>query len=344
MESNRKLEFDLAKALAIVAMVITHIGEEFGFEPYVGKPWFHLVAAPLFMFSMGVTMLFTSHDSPEEFTRRGVHLIILGYLLNFFRATIWLIIGKLAWNREPWGILESFATLDILHFAGLAFLVVALLRKLECPVWGMLALSVVMLAFAPLLDFHDEEMTLANYFQGYLWRAHSEACFPLLNWFVFPCLGLSFGSLLKERVMNPQIFYSFLLPITANLLFASVVIFKIYGVDVSSYIFDLEKYYSMNLASVVMHCLAILTVVSICYFAMKKVTGKLQDAIVYVSKNLNNIYITQWVIIESFYTIWLIVTMHSFRVPVSLSVPVGMAVSALSIIIVVIVNRYKTTN
>ena len=341
MENSRRLEFDLAKALAIVAMVITHIGEEFSIEPYTGKPWFHLVAAPLFMFSMGVTMHFTSHDSPEEFTRRGVHLIVLGYVLNFFRATIWLIIGKLAWDREPWGIMESFATLDILHFAGLAFLAVALLRKLKCPVWGMLAVSVVMLVTAPFLDTHEEWMTPANYFEGYLWRAHGDACFPLFNWFVFPCLGLTFGSLLKEKVRNPQIFYSFLLPIAATFLFTSVIIARIYDVDVLSYVFDLEKYYSMNLVTVFMHCLAILTVVSICYFVMKKVEGKLRVAIVFMSRNLNNIYITQWIIIESFYTIWLVAAMQPFMVPVSLSVPVGIAVCALSAAIVAEWNRER---
>lgn len=342
MGNKRKYEFDLAKALAIVAMVITHIGEEFSFEPYIGKPWFHLVAAPLFMFSMGVTMLFTSHDSPMEFARRGLRLIFLGYVLNFFRATIWLIIGKLAWNREPWGILESFATLDILHFAGLAFLVVALLRKLKCPVWGMLAVSVVMLAFAPLLDTHEEGMSLANYFQGYLWRAHGDACFPLMNWFVFPCLGLSFGSLIKYDVSDPKRFYSILLPSAAAVLLAAVLVLEGCGVDVFSNIFNLEKYYSMNLATVSMHCLAILTVVSACYFAMKPVKGKLRDGIVYVSKNLNNIYITQWIIIESFYTIWLVATMHSFRVPVRFAVPVGIVVSIVSTIVVVIVNGIKT--
>lgn len=339
METQRKLEFDLAKTLAIVAMIITHIGEEFGFEPYVGRPWFHLVAAPLFMFSMGVTMHFTRHDTPGDFARRGVHLIILGYALNFFRATVWLIFGKFFWGREPWSILDSFATLDILQFAGLAFLTVALLRKLKCPEYGMLLVSLVMLAFAPLLDFHTEDMALSNYFQGYIWRAHGDACFPLMNWFVFPCLGLSFGKLIKERVQTPDRFYSILLPSAFILLAAAISAFKACGVDVFSYIFDLEKYYSMNLVTVSMHCFAIMTVISLCFFIMKSIKGKVSDAIVYVSRHLNDIYLTQWILIESFYTIWLIAAMHPFHVPASQAVPVGAAVSALSILIVVIYGR-----
>lgn len=339
MKTQRKLEFDLAKAFAILAMVITHIGEEFSFYPYMGRPWFHLVAAPLFMFSMGVTMHFTSHGTAKDFARRGVHLIVLGYALNFFRATIWLILGKVIWGREPWGILESFATLDILQFAGLAFLTVALLRKLKCPVFGMLLVSLVMLAFAPLLDFHTEEMALSNYFQGYIWRAHGEACFPLMNWFVFPCLGLSFGKIIKDTVKNPDKFYSILLPSAALLLVSAIFILKAGGTDVFSYIFNIEKYYSMNPATVAMHCLLILTVVSACYFIMKAIKGKVRDAIVYVSRNLNNIYITQWILIESFYTIWLLTTAHSFQVPVNLAVPVGIGVTAVSILIVICYNR-----
>lgn len=341
MAAQRRYEFDLAKALAIVAMIITHIGEEFSFEPYIGRPWFHLVAAPLFMFSMGVTMRYTSHNTAEDFARRGVHLIFLGYVLNFFRSTIWLICGKLFWDREPWGILESFATLDILHFAGLAFLTVALLRKLRCPEYGMLLVSLIMLAFAPMLDAHTEEMRFANYFQGYLWRAHGEACFPLMNWFVFPCLGISFGKLIKGKVRNHDRFYSVLLPSAALLLLTSVMVLRGCGVDVFSYVFNIEKYYSMNLASVSMHLLAILTVVSICFFAMKPVKGAARDAIVYVSRNLNNIYITQWILIESFYTIWLIATMHSFQVPVRFAVPAGLVVSALSIFVFNMYDRIR---
>ena len=344
--AQRRYELDLAKALAIVAMIITHTGEEFSFEPYVGRPWFHLVAAPLFMFSMGVTMRYTSHNTAEDFARRGVHLIFLGYVLNFFRSTIWLIFGKLFWDREPWGILESFATLDILHFAGLAFLTVALLRKLRCPEYGMLLISLVMLAFAPMLDTHMEDMRIANYFQGFLWRAHGEACFPLMNWFVFPCLGISFGKLLKWHVREYDRFYSILLPSAAVMLLAAIFVLRGCGIDVFSYVFAIDKYYSMNLASVSMHLLAILTIVALCFFAMKAIDGGFRDAIVYISRNLNNIYITQWLLIESFYTIWLIATMHSFRVPVALAVPVGLAVSAASVLIyraidLYLLKRYK---
>jgi hypothetical protein len=80
-------------------MICIHFYEQFGIFDYkntlpdslfrnliefTGGP----LAAPFFMFSMGIGMIYTGRNRPEDFIRRGGRLLLTGYALNFFRQTL----------------------------------------------------------------------------------------------------------------------------------------------------------------------------------------------------------------------------------------------------------------
>ena len=102
----------MVKFLAIPFMICIHFYEQFGsFDHAVKVPdtFFRNamefaggpLAAPVFMFSMGIGMIYTHHDSPREHIKRGWKLLLTGYLLNFFRQTLpQLIEGLLGMMKE----------------------------------------------------------------------------------------------------------------------------------------------------------------------------------------------------------------------------------------------------
>ena len=103
------------------------------------------LAAPMFMFSMGVGMMYSSHTAPKELFRRGINLFITAYLLNFFRSGFVYIlysIFKKSFSASMFLYLNLNG--DILQFAGLSFMLVALLKKLKMNVLHMTGIAFIM--------------------------------------------------------------------------------------------------------------------------------------------------------------------------------------------------------
>ena len=106
INAGRQFEVDCVKFFAIPFMVCIHFYEQFGaydfvnvipntmFQnmiEFVGGP----LAAPIFMFCMGIGMIYTKHSFASDFKRRGVKLLTIGYALNFFRQTLLQQIGMI---------------------------------------------------------------------------------------------------------------------------------------------------------------------------------------------------------------------------------------------------------
>ena len=84
---KRQFELDIAKSFAIILMILVHC---FAFCSLcqidtIYLQYFFLFAqcsAPLFMFAMGVGMVYTRHDSSKEFITHGIKLILMGFIIN----------------------------------------------------------------------------------------------------------------------------------------------------------------------------------------------------------------------------------------------------------------------
>ncbi len=90
---GRQVELDIAKALAIIFMIFLHTlmvvkGFNYSLSPtydfiisnVLGRPW----AAPVFMFCMGVGVVYSRHSQWDVMVKRGVKLYLLGVLVNVF--------------------------------------------------------------------------------------------------------------------------------------------------------------------------------------------------------------------------------------------------------------------
>ena len=146
VNTGRQIEVDLAKALSIVLMIWCHVYDDLSttFEPsvsYYNSDWRSAIYdAVTFMFCMGIGMVYTRSCTPSGYAKRGVSLLLTGLLLELFRDVLpgvscYLITG----NEYALAFQVCALGVDILQFAGLAFLLMALLRTLGLGYGAILA-------------------------------------------------------------------------------------------------------------------------------------------------------------------------------------------------------------
>ena len=307
VNTSRQVTFDFMKVGAIFFMVLIHVYEELSVFPDAASGFFgELVeffggpfAAPMFMIAMGLGMVYSSHGSPREMFVRGVKLFVFAYVLNFARDGIRAIVCGLAGGGlDAEELAYQICNIDILHFAGLTFMLTALLKKLDVKPGQMLLLAVVMQAIGDFLLSVSVENPFLQYFLGLFIYTSEASCFPLLLWFVYPVFGMQVGHFLKQ-VNDPDYFYKKLLGICFTV-YLGIRAFIIYaGYDLNLF-FALEDdiYYKQTFLSLLYTITLLGMVMSLVYFARRiPLMKKLEKRCVYIGNNLNVIYVNQWLII-----------------------------------------------
>ena len=321
--SSRLFEVDVIKAFAILWMVLVHAYEYMGnivyltvmpedffrnFIEFAGGP----LAAPVFMFAMGIGMVYTRHDSPGEFAKRGIKLIIGGYVLNFFRITsLYMLADALEIEKNTvFTTFESFFIVDVLHLAGLSFLLVALLKVIKVKAIPTLCLALVMLVIGGFFTTSIGTRTLAentaisDLILGLFIFSGKTTAFPLLLWFVYPASGMVFGEILQKTEDRASL-YKKLLAGSVIVCGLVSVIYTWIGQDVRYFhTLAYEKYYMNDLYHYVFTISVVLIALTLAFFIFRRA----QDTgfgrfITYCSVNLNTIYVCQWLLISGTLTV-----------------------------------------
>jgi uncharacterized membrane protein len=306
--SNERIQaFDLARGIAIVAMVIIHTVVFLGnpelmktIPGYIINSIVCIFAAPVFTFIMGVMIVFSSKSSLRTMFIRGLVLLCIGYLLNFLRGTLPIAFGEWAGlidfqDERPWAyMLEQ----DILQFAGIAFIVIAVVKRMVRWNIGLVITGGIIIIAAPLLyQIHIDE-GVAGFVVSLLFGGNQYNFFPVVPWIAFPLVGIWYGELLKktkdkfEFVKISLITGAFLLVLGVSL----------------SYYFDrsiFQQWYNGKFRQGQLPPLVSLLFIGfqfvwipVCYFITKKIRNSRVLNILYKwSSNVTRFYVIQWVII-----------------------------------------------
>ena len=218
VNSGRQIEWDYAKVFAIFAMIFVHFLAFCTFGKidygYVEEYLFILTqsSAPIFMFAMGIGMVYTRHDSTREFVVRGIKLLLLGLVIN----VMYFLSNYAAGVPLEYSLL-SFLANDILQFAGITFIVVGIFKKFNISHTQILLIA-ILLSF--IVSYHPD-ITLHNMYLNQLLGNFIEttgqnivSCFPFLNWFIIPAAGMLFGNDLK-RCKDKEELYKLILRYTS---------------------------------------------------------------------------------------------------------------------------------
>ena len=308
VNTKHQVEFDYAKTLAIFFMVIIHVLEEIStygaYEVIPAGFWENLVefgagplAAPVFMCAMGVGIIYSRHNEPSELFRRGVRILLLAIGLNLVRGVIpTLTVSAIRGTIDPDRIFYLMFNVDILHFAGLSLMLTALLKKIHVPPLAFVPVAIAMQIIGNMLPPITEDCPVLLYIFGSFFQMSPLSAFPLLICYIHIAVGIALGDILI-RQKDPDRFYHVVfwgsLSLLAGLLFTLVSL----GYDLKNlYILYDELYYQQTFLHFVFNTLVIMLELSLLHFMLNRFRPA-EAFVRFCGKNLNSIFLIQWVII-----------------------------------------------
>ncbi len=346
VNKGRQAELDIAKAVITFLLAFIHCtiectseenlasGIPYLFDTIIGGP----LAAPMFMFSMGVGMVYTKKNGAGDFAKRGLHLFISGFVLNLCRYTIPYLIGYAIvpdYDKYITPLLYRTLCNDILQFAGLSMLLIALLRRFDITDGFMLILSLGMSVAGMLCNGVDLGSVAGNIFFGFLVGTEDAAGmvfsdFPLLNWFIVPVCGYLFGKFLI-RVKDRNKFYLACSPIC--LVVAAV--YFIVGIRFGLGMFGEGQncYYHISTNDVLASVAAMVGILGVYHFLLPWIPERLMSWMHDLSKNLTPVYCIHWVILVLVTNVWLYAARGTQELPVPAVMLLSFVISMVAIII-----------
>lgn len=311
VNTGRQIEFDVVKAVCIVGMVLVHVYESFlseevmttGFQNALVNVIQMLVGAPCFMMCMGLGISYTSKNSSKELIKRGITIFIFGYVLNIARgglpATIIYLTGGMEFSEFIREFINEVLNNDIMQFAGLAMMLMGLLKKWKFNDKQILLTGIVMSIIGSFVQRFDVSMLL-NYpiglFFGTVEYDYSLyiSFFPLFNWFIFVAAGYIFGQIMK-RCNDKKKFYLFVSPI-CGILVGIYLIFAIPN-NIGMINPELIYYYHLKITDALISVMSVLAYFGI-YYAISLILPKfILNFTTKASKNINKIYCIHWIIL-----------------------------------------------
>ncbi len=346
VNGGRQQELDLARALAVVCLALVHCviectpeeqlagGIPYLFDTVVGGP----LSAPLFMFAMGIGMVYTRHNTPDAYIRRGIRIGLMGYLLNICRFLLPFLAGYGITGDYgkyiaplPYRVLGN----DILQFAGLAMLLIALSVRLRIPDGAMLLSCLGMSLLGTWLRGWDLGNPLGNIFMGYVIGTEDAAGlvvsdFPVMNWLMVPVSGYLFGKRLRH-VKDKKRFYGFFS--TAGAL-AAAICFAL-GIRQGRGMFGKGQncYYHIATGDCLISLAAAVGILGICYGVTQYLPRRAMGWATEISRNTNAIYCIHWVLVALVVNLALHILRGTQALPVSRALLLGAGISLASILL-----------
>ena len=308
INTERQVEFDYIKTLALFFMVIIHVLEEIStYGAYEVIPtgfWENLIefgagplAAPAFMCAMGVGIIYSRHSEPAELFRRGVRILILAIGLNLARGVIpTLTVSAIRGTIDPDRIFYLMFNVDILHFAGLSLMLTALLKRLHVPPLAFVPIAIVMQIIGNLLPPLTEDCPIPFYVLGSFFHTSPLSAFPLLICYIHIAVGIAFGDILiRQKDLNRfyRVIFWGCLSLLAGMVFTLVSLD--YDLKNLYALYD-ELYYQQTFLHFVFNTLVIMLELSLFHFMLNRFRPA-EGFVCICSKNMNSIYLVQWLII-----------------------------------------------
>lgn len=340
---GRQKEFDYVKLIAITFMILIHMWEECtdinlsvlpkgflnNFLQFCAGP----LAAPMFMTAMGVGIPYSKHCTSHDLFKRGMHIFVLAYVLNILRDALpYVIFAGMNHELDMDYFLFMLLNGDILQFAGLSFMLIALFIKLNLPVLVMTCIALFMQLLGFILATNFPVDTNMTYVLGLIYKTEN-MCFPFLQWFIYPCFGIFLATYLRH-VIDKDKLYKAILIAGASILTVYSISLHINGYKVA-FVYSLARdlYYNQDFIKTLFIVLTIIVELSIIHFLFgRRDYSKIDSLAAYAGKHLNTIYIVQWLLIG-----WLSNILDycfDMKLEPAMSLSVGLLIIVLSFVIV----------
>ena len=310
---GRQKELDIAKGMAIIFMVFCHSFEILSgfFDPEISTDLAYGIldvvlvgsfAAPVFMFCMGISFCYSRKNSAGDMVRRALSVAGVALLLEIARTAI---PGLLEWLifRDPECIeyVYVFFEADILQFAALSMLVIALFKKLNLKPYVMVIIAVLCSVAGQLLQWVSTGSAVGDLFTGFIWHSHDYSYFPLLNWLIFPVCGYVFGGV-WQRFQNKEPFFRWVTPISWVISIAYFIPMAFLG----EYYLSGGDYYGLGIGDAVFAFVICFAMIGLGYYLVKW-GGIVTDWLDSMGNRVTSVYCIHWTLYCFLYLILLCV-------------------------------------
>ncbi len=316
VNAGRQPAVDLCKTVSIILMILCHVfyAVKYTNTPslsatYIAHNLVRLLGAQFFMFSMGLGLAYTRSDSPKCCFKRGVILLLTGYLLNFLREILpWMIFGNYPMFSSIMSN-DKFLMLlsgDILQFAGLAFLFFGFVKYFKFSYLTIFLITIVLTAIGAFCSNEiSVKLSTDNFYFSFIglfipiknFTASSYVCFSFCNWIIYPVTGWIFGKVLKHCT-DPDKFYWYLLLISVPLLLLAWSAFDAAGKNMWMILMNPLTYHQQNPVILAVYMNIIAVAISLAHiFSNYFVKFKFWGVIKHLSTELPTLYIVSWVVI-----------------------------------------------
>ncbi len=352
---GRQLDVDIAKAEMVLMLPFIHCiiecttdeglnsGIPYLFDTIIGGPF----SAPMYLFAMGIGLVYSRKVKFEQQIKRGLTLIGIFYLSNTCRFLIPYLIGyKISGDREHFidPLLYRWLGNDVLLFAGLAIIAIAIFRRFDLKSSTMIAISAVSALACSVIGEIDTGSAMGNTFLGYFIGTDDAtgyviSDFPFFNWLVMPVCGFAFGKVLI-RVKNKPAFYRI---ISTPALIAAAIYFPI-GIHFGWGMFGEGQncYYHMMIWDICV-CLCLNIGMLGIWHQLSKVLGtRAKSFLSEVSTGITSIYCIHWVFVRTITNVILYIKNGTQVLPVWQTLLLSFAILIVSLVISHYYRIWKT--
>lgn len=353
----RQPEVDLTKAFITFFLATIHVfvecstenqlwtGLPYFFDSILGGPW----AAPMFIFSMGIGLAFTTRNKPADLFVRGVKILMVGLLLNVTRFLLPSLLGFMITKDQAFYIDKlpyRFFGNDLLQFAGLAMILMALPKYFRLTPWKIFGVGLVMNVAAWFLRGTWLNSNIVNIILGHFIGIDNGtelvmSDFPLLVWFLMYASGLVFGGYLKA--MTPAFKKKFYMLVSIPCFIVTTVFYVI------EYHFGFgmmggpgaNVFYHLTTPEVFLCIGTEFAMLGLCYFICSKCSKRILDIIEKVSRSVTVVYVIQWTLVWWTADVLIYIVRGSKFLPSFVSLGLGLVLSTLSVVIAQFWMRFK---
>jgi hypothetical protein len=300
VNTGHQPEIDYVKALSICIMILSHLNVGYTASYlYLKLEIIEIILShSCFIFLMGIGMKYTRHQELKYYVARGISLLTLAQLFNFVRDTLpnliaWWTTGDKVFIARALLIIRG----DILTFAGIAHLFIALLKKMKLSDVNILIIGIIMnlIGYPLFYIMKSPSNYLLRQFLGYFVMTKAENYFPLIVDFVFVALGNWMGGI-YQKISNKDKFYNRILIICFPFVVIYIYIRKNYEIPLLCG-YDTIEHYCLSPAPDTLHHFASHMLFLAMFYKLDKMLGKTPYFVLHFGKNLNQYYIISYVII-----------------------------------------------
>ena len=312
-QTNRLLSIDLARGMAVFFMIAVHTLEVFA-NPEVKNSIFGQIieflggppAAPVFMTLMGFSFIYSRKSELKPKLLRGFKIFLTGYILNILRGVIPFTLSTYlnmdiakTFQIEPLNAYTIFTIVDILQFAGIALMIMAIIQAHNINKYFVLLSAFVMSMISPFLWGIKLDIPIIDQASELILGDQPIECsfiankiaFPVFPWLTFPLLGMFLGETAKNSNDSNRIFKHFGL--------AGILVLLL-GVAISyqNFAYHFNDYYHSRQGAMLFMCGFVLFWLYLNTLILDNLPENRFFKLLFKwSNGVTNIYFVQWIII-----------------------------------------------